>query len=122
MNASGSKSATGGVNANANASMSASIPEWTVIGSASANENENENGSESEGNKNGRSVYGCGSTRARVRIHVLFARYRGYRNRGRASDGYHDGNLGVAACRLRHAHPPFPSENEEIIWARFVGS
>jgi hypothetical protein len=119
MRASASERATGGVNANANAS----IPEWTVIASASANENENENGSESEseGNKNERSVYGGGSIRARVRIHVLFARYRSYRNRGRASDGYHDGNLGVAACRLRHAHPPFPSENE-IIWARFVGS
>lgn len=99
-------------------SVSASVPEWTVIGSV----NENENGSESEGNKNGRNVYGGGSTRARVRIHVLFARYCSDRNRGRASDGYRDGNLGVAACRLRHACPSFPSETGEINWVKCVGS
>lgn len=104
---SGSESATGGVNGKASVSVSA---EWTVIGSA----NGNKNGSESEVNENGRSVYGSGGTRARVRIHVLFDRYRSDRNRGRASDGQRDDNLGVAACRLRHACPSFPSENDEI--------
>jgi hypothetical protein len=116
MNASGRKSAAGEVNENA----SVSIPEWTVIGSA------NENGSESEGNENGRSVYGGGGTHAhardRVRILVLSSRYRSDGNRGRASDGYRDGNLGVSACRLRHARPSFPSENGEIDWAIRVGS
>src|SRR6266852_8920264 len=129
MNASGSESASGGVDGNASASASAG---WTVSGSANengngnenenGNENGNGNGSESEGIENGRSVYGSGGTRARVRIHDLFARHRSDRSRGRESDSYRDGNLGVAACRLRHARPSFPSENGEIIWARCVGS
>jgi len=110
------------VNGNASVSVSASVPEWTVIGSVNENENGSGSGSESEGNKNGRNVYGGGSTRARVRIHVLFARYCSDRNRGRASDGYRDGNLGVAACRLRHVRPSFLSENGEINWVRCLGS
>lgn len=104
-----------------NASVSVSGTEWTVIGSESAIAIANENESEREGKKNGRSVYGGGGTRARVRIHVPFARYRSDRNRGRASEGYRDGNFGVAACRLRHARPFFPSENSEIDRARCVG-
>ena len=120
MNASanGSERATGGVNGDASVSVSASA-EWTLTGSA----NEIESGSGSEGNENGRNVYGGGgdTRRARVRIHVLFAA-RSDRNRGRASDDYRDGNLGVSSCRLRHARPSFPSEKGEINWARRVGS
>jgi hypothetical protein len=117
MNASKSESASGvNGNGNGNGNASANTPEWTVIGSA--NDNDNDNGS--EGNKNGRSVYGGGRTRAHVRIHDLFARYRSDRNHGRPSDGYRGGNLGVAACRLRHARPSFPSENGEINRARCV--
>lgn len=126
MNASGSESATGGVDGNA--SVSVSGLEAMMIGTESesgigtANENESGNVTESEGKENGKSVYGGDSTRARarahVRIHVLFVRYYSDRNRGRASDGYRDGNQRVA---LRHARPSFPSENWKIIWVRCVG-
>lgn len=122
MNVSGSENVTGGVDGNA--SVSVSGPERIMIGTATESAigtaNENGNGTESEGNKNGKSVYGGDGTRARarVRIHVLFARYCSDRNREKASDGYRDGNQEVA---FRHARPSFPSENWKIIWARRVG-